>query len=455
MSTESNRDNKEKKRFTSLEIVMIIVAVILLIPMIRIGNELGQIVKLYNQVQEHKENRGTDENIEALKAEIDELYERYYIGETPTSEEIEDGILKGYASAYDDPYGFYMSPKEAQEYLEKTHEILMGGIGIQTRFEDTIEILDDYRYALYVTQVFNGSPADEVGITEGDRVVSVDGTILTYNNSDDFVDMVRGDIGTDVTLGIIRNKEYQEFKMTRTKVESESVFTKIVMEDSLGNLILPELRDIKDGKIEASALASTSEGITKNSIGYMKIDSFSKETAKEFDEGIEELKKAGVSKVIIDVRNNGGGVVESVIHIADRLVPKGLIAELKYKYDNKVEKYESDEYAEDGQFIVLVNENSASASELLAKTLQEYGVAKIIGENTFGKGTVVQTIGLSNGGAIVITCGEYFTSKCENLEEIGVKPDIKVSIKDSIEPYLYKLPIEEDLQLMRAIEELS
>lgn len=412
------------------------------------GVQLSKWVNVYEQMLEHKNNRGTDENILEMVDEIHNLYEKYYIGEEASKEDIEDGILAGYALSYDDPYGYYLSPEETKEFIETKDSRLMGGIGIQTRFEQGMEPFIDgdnkYKYSYYITEVYPDTPAQKAGIKVGDRLVQVEDVILTYVNSDSFLEEIRGEAGTDVNIKILRNnldKNEQEligFTLTRADVKSKSISTSV-------------LRAGTDGAIEKDSLSSASP----SDIGYIQIWSFTNETDEEYAQALTELSNKGIEKYILDVRNNGGGIVESVVDMLDRMIPEGIIAELRCKDASQNITYKSEAGETNGEFIVLVNERSASASELFSKTLQEYGKATILGKPTYGKGTVIQTIGLSNGGSITISTGEYYTSKGENLEGTGVEPDIEVTIPYETEVYLYKLPLSEDLQLVRAIEEIQ
>lgn len=420
-------------------IMMIILTISLVIPLVNMGAQLASLLKVYDQMLEHKNNRGSDENIIEMMNEIDSLYDKYYIGEDATSEDIEDGVMRGFASAFDDPYGFYMSPDETEEFLETQDERLMGGIGIQTRYENNMEVFGKYKYSYYITHVYNDSPAEKAGLKVGDRVVQVEDVVLSYVNADDFLEAVRGEAGTEVNITIIRDNELLDIKLIRDDVKSNSVITQAIRN--------------KKGTDEVEAIGL--EQAISSDIGYIKINSFSNETDEEYSEAIKDLSKCGISKYILDVRDNSGGVVDTVVKMLDSMLPKGVITEIRYKDASQNVVYESDEKETAGEFIVLVNERSASASELFSKTLQEYGKATIIGELTYGKGTVIQTIGLSNGGSITISTGEYFTSKGENLEGVGVIPDITVGIPDDVENYLYKLPLKEDLQLIRALNELG
>lgn len=426
MEDEELNPRKEKisKEQKSNNILLIVLTMVLAVPLVYMGIQVGRLANNWDESLGRTASRGNEENIIDMIHEVDSIHDKYYIGEIPTNEEIEDGILKGIEWSYDDPYGLYRTPEETEEFMANQNEMLLGGIGIQSRYENNMERFEDYRYCYYITHVYSGSPAEQAGIQKGDRLIQVGDLKLNMHNSDDFLDGVRGLKGTNVDLKILREENgtrvVKDFTLTREDVKNNSIFYELI-----------------------------------DDIGYITINTFSNDTDEEFEQAIEKLKLNNINKFILDIRGNSGGSADTVIEMLDYMLPKGLIVEIKYKDSSKDEKFYSDEKEITGEFIVLTNEQSASASELFAKALQEYKKATIVGELTFGKGTVVSTIMLSNGGSITLSTGEYYTQSGENLEGIGVTPDIEVSIPDDKEMYLYKLPREEDLQLMKAIELLK
>lgn len=421
-----DEDMPQQVKRNNSPILLIILTIVLAIPLIYMGIQVGRLADNWDEVLGRTANRGNEENILDMLHEIDGIYTKYYIGEVPTNEEIEDGVLKGLVWSYDDPYSTYRSPEETEEFMANQNEMLMGGIGIQSRYENNMKKYKDYRYGYYITHVYSDSPAEKAGVQEGDRLVKINDMTLTAHNSNDFLDEIRGTKGTQVNITVLRQLdgsttlEEKEFTLTRDDVKNNSIFYEVI-----------------------------------DNIGYITINTFSNETDEEFIDAIEKLKLNNIDKYILDIRGNSGGSAETVIKMLDYMLPEGLIVELKYKDSSTNEKFYSDEKEITGEFVVLANERSVSASELFAKALQEYGKATIVGELTYGKGTVVSTIGLSNGASITLSTGEYYTKSGENLEGVGVTPDIGVSIPDDKEMYLYKLPRTEDLQLMKAIELLK
>lgn len=415
--------NKKNDYLNSKEILQLIVIMAMLAVCTAFVYQIARVADAFQEMANRKEDRGNSENIVKLVQEIDSIYSDYYIGDPITAEELEDGVLTGVPIVYDDPYGGYRTPEETEDFNANQNEMLLGGIGIQSIFENNMEYFEGYKYSQYIMHVYSDTPAERAGIKEGDRLVAVDGLKLTKHNQDEFHDAVKGEAGTDVTITLIRERDngeryLEDITLTREDVINDSIFY-----------------EIKD-----------------NNIGYLKINTFSNKTDEEFTETINELKSVGVEKFILDIRDNNGGGADTVIRMLDSMLPSGLIVDIQYKDSSMNKTYYSDENEITGEFVVLTNEYSASASELFAKTLQEYGKATIVGEVTYGKGTVISTVPLTNGGSITLSVAKYYTKSGENIEDIGVIPDYIVDIPDYDEMYLYKLDESKDLQLQKALE---
>lgn len=388
---------------------------------------LSVTVEGYAMLLNRTTNRGNDSNILAMIKEADYMYQQYYIGENPDNDEIEDGILSGLVSSYDDPYATYRSPEETEEFKNTQDEMLIGGIGTLGHFENNMKKFEDYKYSMYISHIYDNSPAEEAGLQAGDRIVQVNNIQLTLHNYDEFREEVSGDVGTVVTLKVLRG-EYDE-------------------EKGEDNRYLVDI-DVTRGVVKNNSIFYE---ILEGDIGYIKINTFSNESDEEFEESIQELQAQGVSKYILDVRNNSGGSADTVVRMLDMLLPEGLIVSIDSKNDEDDVEYYSNTSEIPGKFICLINENSVSASELFALALKDYGKATLVGATTYGKGTVVSTFSLTNGGSITLSTGKYLSKSGVDIEDKGVDPDIEVDIPDSIENYLYKLPKSEDAQLMKAI----
>ena len=388
-----------------VEIAIMIVCAICVIVMTLRANQIK------TMMEEHRLNRGNFDNIEALMLEIQDIYNKQYVGEHPNPEDLEDMALAGFTAGYGDSYGAYLSPTNAEDLANERKEQLVG-IGVQIVYEGEV--------GFYVIQTYRGSSANEVGIREGDYIISAGDVNCEDNTHDEMIEAIRGEEGTTVELGIRRGDE--EFKVTveRMDIKSESV----------------RVKEVDD-------------------VGYIKVDQFTEHSSEEFIEYLEDFKSKGIDKFIIDLRNNSGGMADTVINMIDYLIPEGLIVEFKCKDSSRDEEYYSDKFQFNGDIVVLINNNSASASELFSKALQDYGRAKIIGMKSYGKGTICTTYGLSNGGSLILSTGKYHTISGDEIEGVGVTPDIEVKMKYADQKILYKLAFEDDIQFKAAYKELT
>ena len=266
-----------------------------------------------------------------------------------------------------------------------------------------------------------GSPAAEAGILAGDTIISVDGVKYTGSDIDEASNNIKGEAGSTVKIEILRNQQIKVFEITRRKVDINPIVSK---------------------KLE-------------NDIGYIEITSFDEETADNFKNKFEELKKQGIKSLIIDLRNNGGGLVDQTLKIADYIVPKGneLLITVDKDKEEIIEKAEEDVLI-DMPIVVLVNGNTASSSEILAGALKDWEEATIIGTTTYGKGVIQQLLTLRNGAGLKVTIQEYYTPKRNKINGVGIEPDIIVNLPEGVENH-YNLEENQDTQLQKAIEKLK
>lgn len=351
------------------------------------------------------------EDIEYINSIIEQINGRYedeYIEDVVFDKE---SMIKAYVNSLGDKYATYMTPKELKEKLEDNNEKLCG-IGVKVVYEEE-------NNWLYVVRTYRGSPAEEVGIKSGDCIIAVNGRKLNKENSEELIESISGKENTDIELSVKKESgETEDITLTRKDIEMESVIYKEINE----------------------------------SIVYIQIESFTNYSDEEFRDIIDKCEN---KNIIIDLRNNLGGIADTVIDIADSLLGETMIVKVTDN-DGTAEEYYSDSDKFDGSIAVLINGMSASASELLAKTLQDNDRAIIIGENSYGKGTVLETYELSNGGAITLSTGKYYTISGDEIEGNGVKPDIEIALDDSngSRPY-YKIDTKSDNQIQRAIEYLE
>ena len=273
----------------------------------------------------------------------------------------------------------------------------------------------------YIVSPIKGSPADKAGLKTGDVFYKVNGKVVTDKDTDEIVAMLKGKENTDVTVEIARDGEddYLEFTLTRKKIESITVAHKVIKEDN---------------------------------VGYIQVASFDDVTVKQFSEALNDLTKKKVDGIVIDLRNNPGGNLDVVVEMLDMFLPKDkMIVYTKNKAGDVTSEYK----AKDNKFVnipisVLINGNSASASEIFAANVKDHKLGKLVGETTFGKG-IVQTVSrLTDGSAIKFTTAKYFTPNGVDIHKKGVEPDVEIEL--NAEDYKNK---NIDSQLNVAIQQLK
>lgn len=347
--------------------------------------------------------------------EVRDLLQEKFLDYTDENDLIE-GAIAGMADAFDDPYTMYVD-HETWALMTEDSEGEYSGVGVTIQIPTVgVGIL-----ALSVNEL---GPAHEAGILPGDRVIKVDDYDVTYSDDLQYVaSIVRGDVGTDVTLEVLREGEDQPLVFTITRRIVNSI----------------EVRgEMLDGDI-----------------GYISLSSFSQDSPQEFAAKFNELGNAGMDSVIIDLRDNPGGSLGAIISIADMLMDDGIIT-YTIDRDNNRDDYKASGKGVTLPIVVLVNEYSASASEMLAGALRDNGHATVIGTTTYGKGLVQGVYELDDGSGIRITIAKYYTPSGVCIQDIGVVPDIEIQ---PLEDYKYSpvsaIPFEDDVQLQKAIEELS
>lgn len=302
-------------------------------------------------------------------------------------DEMADNIYKAVMSSLDDPYSKYYTAEEYKELSASTEGVYYG-IGA------TVTLNDDGYVRIVQTQ--EGSPAEEAGILAEDVITEVAGENVKGMKLDDIVSRMKGEEGTSVTLTIVRGDETLKTDVTRRKIDSVLVAGKML----------------------------------DNNIGYIAISQFECVTLEQFNNAFDDLKEQGMQGLIIDVRGNPGGRLDTVTDILDRLLPEGLIVYMQDK-NGKREEIRSDEECDlDVPCAVLVNGNSASASEVFSGALQDYGLAGIIGTQTFGKGIVQSIYKLDDGSAVKLTTQDYYTPNGNNIHGIGITPDEVVELDE-------------------------
>jgi len=338
--------------------------------------------------------------------------EKKYLGEIDDDKLI-DGAIKGYVASLGDPYTVYYTKEEMQEIMQETNGNYVG-IGIYMT-------LNKEKNAIEVIKPMENSPAEKAGIITGDLITKVDGESYTGDKMEEASNKIKGEAGTKVKIEVLRNGETKEFEITRQKVLISHITAKVI----------------------------------ENNIGYIAISDFDGGCAKEFEEKYKKLKEQGITKLIIDIRNNGGGIVDEAIEILDLIIEKGeTLLVTKDKKDNEEITRAKKKPIIDIPVVVLTNEYSASASEILAGALKDYKKATIVGTTTYGKGVIQELQQLTDGSGLKITTNEYFTPHRNAINKIGVKPDVEVDLSDKAKITL-NLKEEDDNQLQKAIETLK
>ena len=340
------------------------------------------------------------------------IIDKYYLGDVDETK-LEEGVIKGYIEGLDDPYTEYISKEDMESYLDDTMGNFVG-IGIY--------MIKNTKYdKIQVLSTIKGSPAENAGIQAGDLIVSVDGVEYKADDMTAVSNKIKGEEGTKVTVELLRGSENVKYELTRSKVKVNQV----------------------EGKV------------LSNDIGYIKFTSFDETTAEDFKKQYQELAKKNIKSLIIDLRNNGGGIVDQALEIADYIADKDSVLLYEVDKNNKetVRKAKTDPII-NMPIIILTNENTASASEILAGALKDLGKAKTVGTTTYGKGVIQQILKLNDGSGLKITIEEYQTPNKNKINKVGIEPDEKVELPDSVES-IFTIKESEDTQLQKAIDMLK
>lgn len=317
------------------------------------------------------------------------LEENYY--KDIDEDDVMTGLYKGMVEGLGDPYSSYMTEDEYASWEASTTGEY-SGVGIT--------FTQDKDGSFVVVSVEKNAPAHKGGIKAGDVIIEVNGK--AYEDMDVMANAMRGKEGTDVDVTYVRDGSKKTVTLTREKIEQTTVEWEMLNEDT----------------------------------GYISISSFMSGTADEFSDALKAVEDRGAGSLVLDLRDNGGGLVDSCIEIADQFLDKGIVTYLENK-DGKRVDYESEDGKTDLETVVLVNENSASASEILAAALQDNGI-KLVGETTYGKGVVQSTVKLSDGTALKLTIMQYFSPEGRTINGKGVKPDYSVDGSEDGDPQLEK-----------------
>jgi carboxyl-terminal processing protease len=328
-----------------------------------------------------------EKKTEAKFKKIEKMIDQYYLySDDVKQDDLEDAVYAGFLSALNDPYTVYYNEEETKEIKESTSGEYSGIGAAMMQNVQTGEIT--------ITTVYEDSPAEKAGLLEGDILYQVDDHKIEDQDTSEVVSWIKGEEGTEVKLSVYRGEDREEHTLTavREKIQSQTVE-----------------HEMKEDKI-----------------GYISVQGFEDVTYEQFKSALEDLEAQGMEGLVIDLRNNPGGNLDTVVEMLKLILPEGRIVSIKDKYGNE-ETYDCDGKHEfQKPLAVLVNGYSASASEIFAGAVKDYGIGTLVGTTTYGKGIVQELFSFEDDTMIKITTAEYFTPSGENIHKKGIKPDIEV-----------------------------
>lgn len=340
---------------------------------------------------------------------LEMIVNQYYMNDISV-EDMRIGAYKGLLEGLGDPYTCYYTAEEYDALMESTSGTYYGiGAVVQQNLK-----------TMYITIVkpYVDGPAYKAGMLPGDIIYMVDDVDVTGMEIDNVVAMMKGPEGTQVKVTVIRDGESDpvELLITRAQITIETIEYEML----------------------------------DHNIGYILISSFDEPTPKQFQEAITDLQKQGMEGLIIDLRDNPGGLLSAVVEMLDYILPKGMIVYTEDKYGNREEYKGTDKDVLELPMAVVINGNSASAAEIFAAAMQDYEAATIVGTTSFGKGIVQSILPITDGTAVKVTVARYFTPKGVCIHEVGVVPDMDVELKDELKQMVV-IPHDQDNQLAVAI----
>lgn len=341
-------------------------------------------------------------------AELKKLIDKNYLHDVD-EEELQEGIYKGYISGLDDPYSVYYDEEETKSFYETTEGEYDGIGAVLSQNMDTGIIT--------LVQIYDDSPAMKAGLQDEDILYKVDKEEVTGEDLTEVVSHIKGEKGTTVDITVLRGEENEEVTVTVTRdtIQAQTV----------------EYRMLEDN------------------LGYIAVSEFDSVTYDQYQQALEDLQNQGMQGLIVDLRNNPGGNLSTVCDMLNLMLPEGLIVYTEDKDGNRQEMTSDDEHQFNLPMTVLMNGNSASASEIYAGPIQDYGLGKIVGTQSYGKGVVQQIFDLKDGTCVKLTIAEYFTPNGRNINGEGITPDVEVEYeKDENNP-------DADNQLEKAMEILK
>lgn len=402
---------EEKKRFKVYKIIMLVILVAFItfiITSISMYQYFTKEANLGKYIISSTGNKDIANKLEKYKSIID----RYYLGEV-NEDKLKEGAIKGYIEGLEDPYTEYISKEDMQDFMDDTTGNFVG-VGIYM-------VKDEEKNRVMVLSPIKNSPAEKAGILPGDLIIKVDNVEYTADDMSVLANKIKGQSGTTVKVEILRNTETKTFELKRESIKVNPVEGKKLEKD----------------------------------IGYIEFNSFDEGTAEDFKNKFKDLEKQRIKSLIIDLRNNGGGIVDEALEIADYIADKDSVLLYEVNKENKEEvKKSKNNPIINMPIIILTNKNTASSSEILCGALKDLGKAKTVGTKTYGKGVIQQLLSLPDGSGIKITSEKYLTPNKTEINKIGIEPDEKVELPESVTNIL-RVDEKDDTQLQKAIEMLK
>ena len=402
---------EEQRRFKTYKIVMLVILVAFITFLI---TTIGMYQYFTNDgfgkslVAESQENKELVETLNKYRKIID----KYYLGDID-EEKLKEGAIAGYVEGLGDEYTEYISKDDMADYMADTTGNFVG-IGIYMVQNTEVN-------KIMVLAPIKGSPAEKAGILPGDYIISVDGVSYTGEEMTKASNEIKGEEGSTVKIQILRGEETLDFELKR--------------------------ENIKVNPVEGEVL--------EGNIGYIEFSSFDEGTADEFKAKFEELQAKGITSLIIDLRNNGGGIVDEALEIANYILDKDSVILYEVNKNNEeTEEKTTDDPIINMPIVVLTNGNTASSSEILAGALKDHNKAKIVGTKTYGKGVIQQLLTLPDGSGLKITAEKYLTPNRTEINKIGIEPDETVELPETVTNIL-NIEKDQDTQLQKAIEILK
>ncbi len=407
---ERNRERNQKRKGRMNGVIGFILGIMTSFVLVYVGFAFafnnGNVLSLFLK----RNNKLDYKKIEEKTSVLQNIIDRYFLFDEDMTK-VEDGIYAGMMNGLGDPYTVYYT-KEEYKALNEDTEGKYSGIGAMVSQNPNTKIIT-------IVKIFDNSPANDAGLQVGDIIYKIDGEEVAGTDMDILVKTkIRGEEGTSFKMTVLRGDDRKEVELdlTRRSIEVETVAGKML----------------------------------DNNIGYIAVSQFDAVTSEQFKSNIESLQSQGMKKLIVDLRGNPGGLLDQVVDMLDYILPDGLVLYTEDKYGKREEYYSDGSHELKIPMVVLVNENSASASEVFTATFRDFEWGTVVGKTTFGKGIVQNVLPLGDGTAVKITTQHYYPPSGYDLHKVGIKPDIEVDLNEGA-----KIGTDSDNQLSTAIDILK